>query len=390
MVIVRLDDRKFIMSTTQRGASYSNRSRAESSQSEIERIHSEATIVLTQKSQQMEQYINAIEEAEKELAQVSAQLEAKTKLFSLEDVQVSDSDDEDDIHGTEIEQLRIEQQEEIQLIKAKNEEEIQTLQLNFTKALKEAERWADEHADSIYHEKKAELDTLTAQLEELKASANEEAFNKTQTRQKLYHQSKSLSQQNSQRIQELDTQLSELSAITREELRDVKTKIDECFVAVEIREREHKYEIEKYENEVKNREQKYNLHLQALTDQFNNEKQRLEAQLVAANSKKENLDRVLKQLEKHHENQVQTAVSDLERMKSSIVQVQTREEQSFTQSKSQLTQTQAVQREAKQTEQEVILINQEILELQSQNRSLQAELKRLQNTLSNKSGKMKR
>lgn len=378
------------MQSTQKGTTY-NRSRADQSQSEIERIHSEATMILAQKSQQMEQYINAIEEAEKELAQVKAQLEAKTKLFPLDEVDISDDESEDDdIKGAEIERLKLEQNEEIQEIKARNEEEIQTLQLNFTKALKEAERWADEHADSIYHEKKAELDSLTAQFEELKAAASEEAFNKRQSRTKLYNQSRTLSQQNSQRIAELTTQISELSAISREETRDVRTKIEECFVAVDIREREHKYEIEKYENEIKNREQKYNLHLKALAEQFNNEKQRLEAQLAAAASKKENLDRVFKQLEKHHENQIQTAMNDIERMKSSIVQVQTREEQSFSQTKSQFSQTQAVQREYKQTEQEVNLINQEITELQEQNKSLQMELKRLQNALSNKPGKMKR
>ena len=79
------------MSSSQKGT-YNSRSRADQSQSEIERIHSEATMVLSQKYQQIEQYINAIEEAEKELAQVTAQLEAKTKLFPLEDVEISDSD----------------------------------------------------------------------------------------------------------------------------------------------------------------------------------------------------------------------------------------------------------------------------------------------------------
>ena len=223
----------------------------------------EAQSVLSQKSQVIDQYNAQIEEAEKELAQLKADYEAKSILLQqLESEENSDIDQQEDLNDeSEIDRLKLDHEAEILEIKARHEDEIQTLQLNFTKALKEAESWAEQHADTILLGKKAELEALTQELELMKTTFNEDAFSRTQSRTRLYQQSKTQSMQNAQRISELDSQLSELSAITREELREVRGKIDECFVSVDIREREHKNEIEKYEKEIKNRETRFNAHI---------------------------------------------------------------------------------------------------------------------------------
>lgn len=348
-------------------------------QTEIERVHSEARTVFAQKSQEIDQYHAAIDEAEKELAKLQSEYEAKMSLYASKEEELNEINVEDDPeHNELLEQIKQNQEEQIQELKLNHDDEIHSYEVTFTKALKDAEVWANLHIESVVEEKQSQLNDLLRQYEELKSIANEQAFNQTQSRTKMYSQSKATSMQNSQRIQQLDAELTELTSMTREELREVKAKIDECFVIVDIRQREHQCEIDKYENEIKMREEKYNMHIQAINEQFKNEKQRLEAQLALANAKKQNLDRVSKQLEKHHENQIQTTMKDIERMRSVVMNAQTRDDLTVTQNKSQVSQIQALTREIKQTEYDVNVINQEIRELQIQNKSLQSELRRLQ------------
>jgi chromosome segregation ATPase len=212
----------------------------------------------------------------------------------------------------------------------------------------------------------------------------------TQSRTKLFQQSKNASAQNATRIAQLETQLSELSSITREELRDVRAKIEECLSAVDLRELEHRNEIEKYEREITQREEQYNTHLQVIAQQFQNEKQRLEQQLVAANSKGENLRRVLAQLQKHHEMQIETTRRDNEHMKETIYQAKTRDEKLAVDTKSYVSQIQSTQHACRQIEQELELVNGEITEIQQENRELQAELQRLETGAAARKGAVKR
>jgi hypothetical protein len=352
--------------------------RSENAQSQIERLNIEAETILAQKNEELAGYQRAIEEAEKTLVKLKAELEAKAALFSAE-IKADHSDESDDESDdlTDLEKLKADQEAEIQQLTAKHEEEIATMRSRYTASLKEAEQWAEAHAENIYLERVAELENLKKELESLRSQANEAAFAQTQSRTKLFQQSKNASLQNAQRIQQLESQLSELSSITREELRDVRAKIDECLSAVDLRELEHRNEIQKYEAEIAQREEQYNAHLQVLAQQFQNEKQRLEQQLAAANSKGENLRRVLAQLQKHHEMQIETTRRDNERMKATIYQAKTREDQLFVDTKGYVSQIQSTQHACRQIEQEIQIVNSEIEELQAENQELQAELQNL-------------
>ena len=361
-------------------SSTSSRSRkTESSQSKIERINLEAKEVLTQKEREIKKFEEAINEAEQSLAKLQAELKQKQEVY--DSVNAQDEKSEDSLEEIDLSSLKATQDAEIQQIKARHDEEIQRLQSGYSAALREAEEWADAHAQTVFVEKKAQLEDLRRELDGLKAAATESEFATTQSRTRLFQESKSLSLQNAQRIQELDAQLSELSAVTREELRDVRAKIDECFVAVNVREREHTSEIERYKREIKQREEKYNSHLTLLNEQFDHEKQRLEYQLKSLTTKKSNIERVLGQIEKNHESQVQTTLKDIERMKSTIYQSQTRDDRSLTDTKSYAGQVQAMQRECRHTEQEIALVNNEIKDLTEENKQLQLELNRLDSTL---------
>lgn len=365
--------------------------RSENSQSKIERINTEAKAILQQKNEELRQYEESINAAEQKLAKLQAELKEKNEMFE------NNNDSDSDVEGSEesgddvnIDQLKTDLEAEIQKIKAAQEEELQNLQTNLAKALKQAEEWAESHSNSVAAEKQIELNELRGQLDALKASANESAFNMTQSRSRLHQQSKTISLQNAQRIHELEQQLSELAAITREELRDVRGKIDECFIAVDVREREHKNEIDRYQREIKQREEKYNTHLAALAEQYDNEKQRLDFQLKAITSKKANLEKVLAQLEKHHETQLQTTLKDIERMKSTIYQSQARDDQTLNDAKSYISQIQAMQRDCRHADQEITLINNEIKELTEENKQLQNELKRLDSSFNSRNSRAKR
>jgi chromosome segregation ATPase len=363
--------------------------RSQQAQSQIEKLNIEAETILTQKNEELANYQSAIDEAEKTLVKLKAELESKAALFSA-DAEGSDagSDSEDDVK--ELEKVKSAQEAEIQELTAKQEEELATMRSRYTASLQEAESWAQAHAENIYLERVAELESLKKELEALRNQANEAALAQTQNRTKLYQQSKSVSIQNAQRIAALESELAELSSLTREELREVRAKIDECLSAVDIRALEHRAEIEKYEREIAQREEQYNTHLQLIAQQYQNEKQRLEQQLVAAGSKNENVRRVLAQLQKHHEMQIETTRRDNERMKATISQAKTRDEQSAVDRKSFVSQIQSTQYACKQVEQEIEIVNQEIAELQQENLELQAELQRLEGNAGTKKGTLRR
>jgi chromosome segregation ATPase len=354
------------------------RSRRSEGQSKIERLNVEAEAILAKKTEELSEYDRAIEEAEKQLVKLKTELESKAAILSSETTdehgELSDELEDDD---RDLTSLKSAQDAEIQALKEKHEEEINTLRQRYSKALKDAEEWAEDHAETLFLEKTAELEELKKELDSLKSQANEAALSQLQTRTRLSQQSKSVSVQNAQRIQYLEAQLSEISSIAREELREVRIKIDECLSSVDLREREHKNEIEKYEREIAQREEQYNVHLQVMTEQFQNEILRLEQQLAASTSKGENLQRVLKQLEKHHQIQIETTRRDNERMKSTIYQAKSRDDQLFVDTRSYVSQIQTNQHDCRQLEQEIALVNNEISELQSENRELQAELQRL-------------
>ena len=361
--------------------------RGSASQSKIEKLNSEAQAILTQKADVIAELETAIEDAEKQLVKLRAEYEAKATTAEIDEEDDAKAKDDDLI---DLEKLKQEHDAEIRDRTERQEEEVASMKLKFTRALKDAEAWAEEHAENVYAERSAQLDVLKQELSKIKDEVSEEQLQQSQTRTRLFNQSKTRAMQSAQRIQFLQTQLSELSTVTREELRDVRAKIDECLASVELREREHRAEIEKYEKEIASREERYNTHLECLTQQFNNERQRLNQQYEAAVEKCDSLQRILSQLERHHESRLQATLQDNERMKSTIYQAKSREDESFTDTRSYISQIQSTQHEVRQVQKDLAVVNQEIADLQSENHQLQEELKRLQTGAMRRSSRTRR
>lgn len=357
------------------GVSRGRKIKQSTNSSKYQRIHDEAAAILQAKRDEIDQFSSAVEEAEKRLAAVKAEYEKKVNLED-QDHFADDPNDKND-YENELNKLIEEHEQEIQQLKASHEEELQNLQESYTRALQEEENYIDQHAENVYLERKAVLEDLQRELDELRLSNHENAFSITQSKTRMYQQAKSTSLANAQRIQELEQQLSDLTSMSREEMREIRTKIDECLVSVDIRDNEHKGEVHRYESEIAQRQEKYDQHLQNLALQFTNEKQRMELTLQAATAKVENLQRLLKQNETHHEKILQTTLRDIEKMKTSLYQTKTRNEDSTTDFKTSIVTIQNAQRECRNLEQEIAIIKDEIKEIVDENKELNKQLQSL-------------
>lgn len=349
----------------------------EQTQSKLEKLHNEAAMALAEKREIIQSLNDQIDEAEKQCAQLKAELQAKA-------LEMQDSESEDETQFVEEEEdlpefvaAKQRHAEEIEKIKADQDEELKSLQLEFTRKLKAAEEWNNQHTETLKMDKQARIDELKSQLEMIKAQQTEALYTQTQARNKFYQESKAISAANEQKIQSLENQLSELQAVSREELRDIRAKIDECLCTVELRQQEHDTEIARYEKEISERSEKYNNHISALSEQLKNEKARIDQDAIAAETKIQSLEKVLAQMEKHHQKQVDATMQDIERMKISITSAKARGDQTIEATKTSATQVQTVSREVKQIQEEIDLVDKEIQELTAENEELKAELARL-------------
>jgi chromosome segregation ATPase len=351
-----------------------------SNQSKLERLHEQAKSILEQKAKEIHQFQTSIDEAEAELSRLQTELATQTKLtqeLGSHDIPMSEQFANQD----EIDSVRAEHEAEITKSEEKHKREVQRLQQEMKTSLEAAEQWSEKHAEMVYVAKRAQLDELRRQVDEAKAAANRHSLSATQARSKFYQQSKNASLMNSQRLQFLESQVGELNSMAREELRDIKAKIDECLAAVDLREREHKNEVQRYENEITEREQQYAIHMNVLTEQFRCEKERLQQAVAAASSKVDNLQRILKQLEKQHEKQLQSTLHDVERMKAYMYQSKTRDTDQQNETRNYVATINQLQRECAQTEQELALVESEIKELREENKELKVELQKFDNAV---------
>jgi ElaB/YqjD/DUF883 family membrane-anchored ribosome-binding protein len=291
-------------------------------------------------------------------------------------VNEGESDDPGEDEGPDLAKLKSRLDAELKDLTDKHEEEIASLRSQYTATLKDAEQWAEDHAQNAFLEKVAELENLKKELKVFRDETDQAAFAQTESRTRALMQSRNTAIRNRRRIHELEDELAELGSLAREELREVRSKVDECLNALELRDREHQSEIQKYEREIADRDAHHSAHLQTLAKQFQDEKQRLGRQLAAATAKGESLRKVLSQLRKHHEVQVETTRRDHERMKSTILRAKTQDEQSSLDAKSFVSQTQTGQISCRRVEQDIALVNDEITELQEENRDLEIELQR--------------
>jgi chromosome segregation ATPase len=340
-------------------------------------MHAEAKTILGQKASEIAKFNELIHEAEKNLASKRREVEKKSKI--LEGLQNS-KDSEFEIPAIDqeyVDSIKASQQEEVEKSQKRHSRHVEKLQRNLEKSLKETEDWAEHHAGVIALEKKAQLDSLRLQMEQMRVESDRTAFSAADARTKLLDQSKSISRANTQRVQFLETQVAEITAVTREELRDIRGKIEECLTAVEIRDQEHKNDRSRYHQELEDRQNQYIALLDALKNQHLGEKQRLDQEITSSQARISHLQTVLKELDRHHETQLRTTLGDIEKMKGSLYQTMTRGKESETDRELSLTELRDVRRECRQIEGEVQIVENEIRELTAENQQLKADLARL-------------
>ena len=343
--------------------------------SKLERIHAEAKQIINEKNKEIKRYSDEIQKTEITLQQLKSELKEKTARLKNDPFEVS-LDNIGNQAENQIAEINMRHEREVEELKTKNEEELQAYKLKYGKMLKESEQWIEQHVDTVYLEKSAKLEAAKQDLEQIKQQASEAMLGASKQRVDFYRNSKTATLMNSKRIDYLESQLSEIASVSREEVRDIKAKIEECLAAIAVRENEHKAEIAKYKKELEEREKKYNEHLEILQTQCNTEKSRYQNQINATNENIQNLSRVLKQLEKHHESQLKSTLRDLERMKTTIYATKTRKETSPDEAIATVKETNTLSNKCMQMQQEIAVIESELNELNDENRELKAQLKK--------------
>ena len=222
-----------------------------------------------------------------------------------------------------------------------------------------------------------ELQALQNEAEEAKRQLTSITLVKTQAPKE---NEEKMRKQLSAEIASLENQISELTSMTREELRDARAKIEESITAVEIRRKAHENEIKKLNDEIQQRSLKYSEHIEALKQQYNLEIQSIKESIATTESKVENTERMIDQLEKHHQTQLTEAFSDYEMTKRTYSQHSSRQVDAQM-IKSNLREIQRIKDECRALTEEGKFIDNEIAQLEEENKNLEQELAHLQLTL---------
>lgn len=344
--------------------------------SELEKLHAEADALLSQKAEEIVQLNKMIEEAEQKLILIQTELAKEIKEKQPSKIEDENAIDRE-LLTQQIQDLQLQHEAEIQNLQSQHESRLKEMNDTFQKSVRSAELWAQTHADSIAADKKSQLTELQNSLKILQSSTNENLVSISKNRHSNIQQSKRASYLNQQRIKLLETQISEITAVTREEARDIKTKIEECLTSIELRGREHENEISEYQREIEDREAKYAEHIQNVLEQYAIENKQMESAIACASSQADSLPRLLKQMEKQNDSHYQTSMKDLEKVKSTLYQSQTREEKEQTETRNSVTQVQIIQKNQRKVEQEMAQLDAEINELNTENEQLRIELNRL-------------
>ena len=356
---------------------FSRRARNSKSQDKtaLQMLHDQASELLSKKNDQISKLNNELETAEKKLAD----LKYKYKQQKEEIKQSSQVEDIDDDAITpeqlkDLEELKAKNEAELQKLIATNEQEVNQLEDSYDKQLKEAENWAEQHADQILIEKQQEHRQLVAELESLKEKLAETEFASTRTKFQLLEESRTTSTSNDQKIRYLESQLSELNSLTRDEIRTIRSKIEETVAAYDMRTKDHQIEIDRYENEIEARNEKYETHLEALQQQFNNEKAKYETAIDTSERKYNRLQKVMKSLEKQHEKQLSMAIKDNEKMRTTIYTLRTRENPDLEFTRTFMTQAHIQEQQIQQMENDLKFAEEEIKELTLENKDLEQQI----------------
>ena len=344
--------------------------------SSLEDMNNEAQAILNSKKEELTQYQQVVADAERILSKLNAEIEQKTSF--LQQLQENEHTDEDEIEAQQAEHelalLQQKHEEEIQKIKAQHEEEMHTLQSDFQQTLTEAENWANRHGQIALQEKMEELESLRREAEATKRQLDEVTFITSRTQ--ASKESENDQKKNAQEISALENQISELTSITREEMRDSRAKIDETLAAIELRRVSHEAELKRLDEEIAQRKESYDQHIEAIKQQYANERQTVEQSIQSENNKAENTERIIKQLEKHHEAQLSQVLGDIETMRRSTGTGGAKPKQSIEEMRATVRDNQKIADEIRALDDEIRMVNEEIKSLEDENRDLKQELLR--------------
>ncbi|EAX85668.1 hypothetical protein TVAG_593050 [Trichomonas vaginalis G3] len=340
--------------------------------SKLEKIHKEAKEIIAQKNKEIMKYSKLIEDAENQLSELKAELQEKTNRINNmknEDISYNVNSIEDEITALSTQHI-----EEMKALEEKHQEDMQTYKMKYAKSLKEAEQWTEQHIDTLAVEKQAKLQMAQQELKTAKEKAQASKLAATAVKSNFYQNNKTAQLMNTQRIEYLESQLSEITSLSREEIRDIRGKVEECLATITVRQKEYEAQIAKCKKELKERETKYNDHIEALTNQYNTEKARYQNQINAVNENIQNLTRVIKQMETHHEQQLRSTMKDLERMKTTIYASRSMRTTSRDETITNARETMSIQNQCMQMKQEIAVIKEEIDELNAENDELRSQL----------------
>lgn len=297
----------------------------------LETIREEAASLLSQRRQEIERLNTEIEKVEKEVSRVRANLEIAINNMNLQESKENNDSDEEEytFEHPEVEELREKHKNEIKKVQDEHQGEIDNLREEFCRKIKVAENWSIHHQETLKLEKQNLIEELKFQIECLKTNPSGGFTYLDQKRSNFVYQTQQIALKNANRIDELERKIADVVSLTKEEVRAARFKIDECVRSAELRQREHELENQKYETEIKERKDKYDEHLASLSQQYMNERTGFSLQVSAAETKLNGLERVLSGLDKHHKKQLQTHISDIERLKASLYSTKIRNDQSM-------------------------------------------------------------
>ena len=342
----------------------------------LQMLHDQASELLTQKNEQISKLNQELETAEKKLSDL------KYKLKQQQEASKAAQDKEEDINEDEIppeelkeiEDLKASHESEIQGLIERNEDETNQLEESYRNQLKEAEDWAQQHAEQILIEKQNEHKGLLEELQNLKAKLRDTEFTTTKTKFDLLEESKTTSMSNSEKIRYLENQLDELNSLMRDEMRSIKGKIDETYATYDTRLKEHQIEVEKYQAEIKMRSEKYDTHIDALQQQYDSEKAKYESAIRSSEHNYTRLQKVMKQLERQREKQVSSAIKDNEKMRTTIYSIRTKDDPNLEFTRTAITHLHMQDQQIAQMESDLKATEEEIQELVTENKDLQMQI----------------
>lgn len=341
----------------------------------LDDMNREALEVFEKKKEELRSYNATIQEAETLLKSLTQTLEEKqAKLAEL-------SKDSGDIFAVrrlleqEATQISEEGEASIRELTEKHKEEIEELKADFEQILQGTSLWAQQHASVAITDKQSRLSEARKLAQETKQRFDEISFIKPM-KKRNDESRKSVANQ----IAQLESQISEITALTREELRESRAKIDECVAAVEIRQKEQAAEVKRLEDELQKRKEHYDAHVEALKEQFELEKSTVEQAIESAKKKSEKTQTIIKQLEEHHDTQLNEVLADMETMRKSVTDAKKMTEEN--------TSLREIARKIKELEMEkralideTRIVKNEISELEDENALLKRELQNLNNKL---------